>query len=48
MDKVHRPQKPKKADLARLYDVCNKLFKKQECFYTKAEFEKVKGEKTGI
>ena len=48
MDKVHRPAVPKRADLKRLYDVCNKVFKNKECFYTKEEFEKVKKEKIGI
>lgn len=48
MDKVNRPAIPKRADLIRLYDVCNKVFKKKECFYTKEEFEKVKKEKIGI
>lgn len=48
MDKVHRPDKPKKADLIKLYEVCNKVFKNNECFYTKEEFEKVKKEKTAL
>lgn len=48
MDIVHRPKQPKRADLIRLYDVCNQVFKKKECFYTKEEFEKVKKEKIGI
>lgn len=48
MDIVHRPDKPKKADLIKLYEVCNKVFKSKECFYTKEEFEKVKKEKIGI
>ena len=48
MDKVHRPERPKRADLIRLYDVCNKVFKGKDCFYTKEEFEKIKKEKIGI
>jgi hypothetical protein len=48
MDIVHRPQKPKRADLEKLYDVCNKVFKAKECFYTKEQFERVKKEKIGI
>ena len=48
MDKVHRPQKPKRADLIRLYDVCNQVFKNKDCFYTKEQLEKIKKEKTGI
>lgn len=46
MDKVYRPEKPKKEDLKRLYDVCNKIFKKKECFYTKEEVKKLKEDKS--
>lgn len=42
MDRVHRPEAPKKEDLKRLYDVCNKIFKKKECFYTKEEIKELK------
>lgn len=45
MDKVNRPEKPKREDLIKVYDICNKVFKKSRCFYTKEEFEKVKKEK---
>jgi hypothetical protein len=48
MDKVNRPQTPKKADLIRLYDVCNQLFKNKECFYSKEEFKKVSKEKIAL
>ena len=48
MDKVHRPAIPKRADLIRVYDVFNKVFKGKDCFYTKEEFEKIKKEKIGI
>lgn len=48
MDKVHRPKVPKRADLIRLYDVCNRVFKNKDCFYTKEEFEKVKKEKIAL
>lgn len=48
MDIVHRPIKPKRADLIRLYDVCNRVFKNKDCFYTKEQWEKVKKEKIGI
>ena len=48
MDIVHRPQKPSRADLIRLYEVCNKVFKDKDCFYTKEQFEKAKKEKTGV
>ena len=48
MDIVHRPERPKREDLIRLYDVFNKVFKDKDCFYTKEEFEKVKKEKIGI
>lgn len=45
MDKVNRPEKPKKDDLIKLYDVCNSIFKNKELFYTKEEFKKIKKEK---
>ena len=48
MDKIHRPEKPKKADLIKLYEVCNKVFKSKECFYSQEEFSKVKKEKTAL
>lgn len=48
MDKINRPSTPKKEDLKRLYDVCNKIFKKKECFYTKEEVEKLKKDKNNI
>lgn len=48
MDKVVRPNKPKKDDLIKLYDICNSIFKKKECFYTKEEFKKVEKEKEEI
>ena len=48
MDKVHRPEIPKRADLIRLYDVCNKVFKGKDCFYTKSQFEELKNDKTKI
>lgn len=48
MDKVHRPAMPKRADLIRLYDVCNKVFKNKDCFYSKDEMEKIKKEKIAL
>ena len=45
MDKIIRPEKPKKNDLIKLYDVCNSIFKKKELFYTKEEFKKIEKEK---
>lgn len=45
MDKINRPDKPKKEDLKTLYDICNEIFKNKECFYTKEEFKKIKKEK---
>ena len=45
MDKINRPDKPKKDDLKRLYDICNKIFNKKECFYTKEESKIMKKEK---
>lgn len=46
MNKVNRPEKPKKDDLVKLYDVCNKIFNKKECFYTKEEVKKLKEDKS--
>lgn len=48
MDRVFRPEKPKKQDLINLYDVCNSIFKKKELFYTKEEFKKIEKEKKEI
>lgn len=48
MDEVIRPKEVKKEDLIKLYDICNKIFKKEECFYTKEEFEKVKKDKEEV
>ena len=46
MDKVHRPNKPKKEDLIKVYDVLNKVFgHKATCFYTKEESKKISKEK---
>lgn len=45
MDKVNRPNTPKREDLKRLYDVCNKIFKKKECFYIREEVKKLKEDK---
>lgn len=44
MDKIIRPEKPKKDDLIKVYDVCNSIFKKKEFFYSKEEFELKKKE----
>lgn len=46
MDRVYRPATPKKEDLKRLYDVCNRIFKKKECFYTREEVKKLKEDKS--
>ena len=48
MDKVNRPEKPKKDDLKKLYDVCNSIFKNKQCFYTPDEFKQIKKEKEEI
>lgn len=48
MDKVHRPQRPKKEDLKKVYDVFNELFKGKDMFYTKEQLEKVRKEKTAL
>jgi hypothetical protein len=45
MNKIHRPDVPKKEDLKRLYDICNEIFKKKECFYTEEEVKKLKANK---
>ena len=45
MDRVYRPEIPKREDLKMLYDICNKLFNKKECFYTKEEVKKLKEDK---
>lgn len=45
MHKVNRPEKPKKDDLVKLYDICNKIFNKKECFYTKEEVKELKEDK---
>ena len=42
MDKVNRPDKPKKDDLKKLYDICNEIFKNKECFYTKEDVKEIK------
>lgn len=39
MNKIIRPEKPKKEDLKKLYDICNRISKKKEHFYTKEQFE---------
>lgn len=46
MHKIIRPSEPKKEDLKRLYDVCNKIFKKKECFYTKEQVKKLREDKS--
>lgn len=46
MDKIYRPSEPKREDLKRLYDVCNRIFKKKECFYTREEVKKLKEDKS--
>lgn len=48
MDKIYRKDKPKKEDLINLYDICNKIFNKKDCFYTKAEVKKIKENKNNI
>lgn len=48
MNKINRPETPKKEDLKRLYDVCNKIFKKKECFYTREEVKELKKDEKNI
>ena len=42
MDIVVKVDKPKREDLIRLYDVCNRIFKNKECFYTKEQVAELK------
>lgn len=35
-------QTPKKENLTLIYDICNKIFKNDSCFYTKDEVQKLK------
>lgn len=37
MDKVHRPGKPNKLNLIRLYKVINSITKDDDCYYTSQE-----------
>jgi hypothetical protein len=48
MDIVHRPDKPKKEDLIKVYDVFNEVFKNRECFYTAEEAKKLSKEKIAL
>jgi hypothetical protein len=49
MDKVIRPDKPKKEDLIKVYDVLNRVFRNNaKCFYTKEEFKKISKEKIAL
>ena len=49
MDKVIRPDVPKKDDLIKVYDVLNRVFKNNaRCFYGKEEFKKISKEKIGL
>jgi hypothetical protein len=48
MDKVHRPSKPKKEDLIRVYDVFNEIFKGKDMFYTTEEMKKISKEKIAL
>ncbi len=45
MDRIIRPNEPKKDDLIKLYDICNSIFKNKELFYTKEETKKLKEDK---
>lgn len=45
---IIKTQKPSKETLERLYDVCNKIFKSDECFYSSTEIKKLKKEKSNI
>ena len=49
MDKVIRPDVPKKDDLIKVYDVLNRVFKNNaKCFYTKEDAKKISKEKNAL
>ena len=48
IDKVYRPEKPKREDLIKVYDVFNEIFKSDKIFYTEEELKKVKKEKIAL
>lgn len=39
---------PNKEKLKRIYDVCNKVFKNDNCFYSKEEVKELKKDKSNI
>lgn len=41
-------KKPTKETLKRLYDVCNKIFKEDHCFYTSEQVRQLKKDKVNI
>lgn len=46
MDKVVKVDKPKREDLIKLYDVCNRIFKNKRCFYTREQVAELKKDNT--
>lgn len=41
-------KKPTKESLKRLYDVCNRIFKDEKCFYTTEQVKQLKKDKVNI
>lgn len=39
---IHAPQKPKARDLKNVYDICNRIFKSRDVFYSRQEVEQRK------
>lgn len=39
MDKVHRPEKPTKEDLIRVYKIINKIIYEDDCYYKDEEMK---------
>lgn len=45
---VTRPKRANKSELERVYNICNKLFKEDECFYSSEEVKELKKDSTNI
>lgn len=48
MIKIFKPKSFDKDNLRNVYDVCNKIFKDKECFYTSEEIKVLKKDKSNI
>ena len=46
--KFYKSESFNERNLKHVYDVCNKLFKDEECFYTSDELKKIKQDKTNV